>query len=202
MGVKYVGRAAATSMTALHKPLTALVAATLLAGLAGAALAQGGSPGGPGGNADPPSDQAPANATERQAAAKERHEALQAARAAILDGFAANRSAILAEYRASLNATRAAFLDAKAEVLADCAEAREGFTNNTGSTESPEHAKCVADGLRPLAEQARADNKAARDLAISKLRAERDAGLSQWAKSLREANGHYQVRTGEAPAGA
>ncbi|MFA5862976.1 MAG: hypothetical protein WDA16_14890 [Candidatus Thermoplasmatota archaeon] len=71
--------------------------------------------------------------------------------------------------------------------------------NNTGSTESPQHAKCVADILKPLIDEARAANKAAREDAVAKLQAERAAGLSAWAKTFREANEHYQARTGEAP---
>lgn len=182
--------------------LTSMLALGLIMGLATTAVAQGQQPTtGPG--ADHPNDQAgQANATARQAAARERHQELQSARQTILDGFKANRSVILEEYRASLNATRADFLVKKDAVLTKCAEARGDFTNNTGATESPEHAKCVSDGLRPLAEQARADNRAARELAQGKLVQERAMGMSAWAKGLREANAHYQARTGEPPARA
>lgn len=188
-----------------RKILTTMLALGLVVGLATAALAQGQGQQpttGPGANTDNQSNQtAQTNATLRQEAAQERYQALQAARGSILTGFNENRTKILEEYRASLNATRTQFLADKAEVIEACNATRAEFTNNTGSTESPEHAKCVADGLAPLIEEARAANKAARELATSKLQTERAAGLSAWAKTLREANDRYQARTGQ-PAGA
>lgn len=177
-----------------------MLALGLVIGLATTAFAQGQQPStGPGTNTDHQNGNVPANATARQQAAQDRYQALADARASIVHGFSENRSTILAEYRASLNETRATFLAGKDAVLAQCNETRSGFTNNTGSTESPEHAKCVADGVKALADQARADNKAARELAQSKLQTERAKGLSEWAKTLRQANEHYQARTGEAP---
>ena len=105
----------------------------------------------------------------RRTAAEERRAELQAARTAALDGFHANRTAALDAYHAAINATRTAFLAAKADVLADCAEQRN-------ATEGNETAKCVKDGLKPLIEQARADHKAAREaLKASLLDARRDA---------------------------
>lgn len=135
--------------------------------------------------------QAPDDHVSRAEAAKARHDEMAAARAAILDGFHANRSAILDAYHASLNATRASFLENKSAVLERCGESR-----------SNETAKCVTDGLKPLIEKARAEHKAARELALDKLREQRALGMAAWAKAFREANEHYRARTGDAAPGA
>lgn len=177
--------------------LIAILSLGLVAAAAVPALAQPGA--GAGNAADHQNETGRQNATARHEAAMARHDELMAARQAVLESFKENRSAVLAEYRASLNATRTAFIEAKADVLEACNLTRAAFTNNSNSTDAPDHAKCVSDGLKPLIEEARAANKAAREEALSKLQALRASGLSAWAKSLREANEHYRARTGEAP---
>lgn len=156
------------------RTIAVVIALGLVLGAASTALAQG-----------------QGAAEERQQAAKERRENLTSAREAVLDAFKANRTAILDAYHASLNATRASFLENKSAVLARC-----------GETRANESAKCVSDGLRPLVEKARAENKAARELALEKLREARAQGMAAWAKSLREANERYRARTGDAAPGA
>lgn len=170
-----------------HRTLVLVVALGLVLGAATTALAQAGQ----------------GSAAERQQAAKERRENLTAAREAILDAFRANRSAILEDYRESLNATRQSFLENKSLVLERCDQTRQQSANNSGSNgTAPDHAKCVQDGLQPLIEKARAENRAAREEAQEKLREERQKGLSAWARTLREANERYRARTGENAPGA
>lgn len=170
-----------------HRTLAIVLVLGLVLGAATTALAQAGQ----------------GAAAERQQAARERRENLTAAREAILDAFRANRTAVLDAYHASLNATRASFLENKSLVLERCNQTRQQFANNSASNgTAPDHASCVQDGLQPLIEKARAENKAARELAQEKLREERQKGLSAWAKTLREANERYRQRTGDAAPGA
>ena len=168
--------------------VAALVAAAIVLGTAGAALAQG------------PLSESPAN--ERPQAAQERRVALEAARAAVLDAFRENRSLVLEEYRASLAATRASYLENKTLVLQACDETRAAFANNSGGDGAPEHAKCVQDGLKPLIEKARAEMQSAREHAKERLAELRQHGLSEWAKSRQQADARYQARAGEAAPGA
>ncbi|HET6405823.1 MAG TPA: hypothetical protein VFH78_14360 [Candidatus Thermoplasmatota archaeon] len=183
------------------RTLLALAAIGLLVAAAAPAIAQAPPPQTPGGGGGAAGQDAAAKGAERQQAAQERVAALQAARQAILDGFKANRSAILSEYLATLNATRERFLAEKANVLAACNETRAQSTNASETQEAPDHATCVSDGLRPLIEEARAANAAARELALSKLQEERAKGMQSWAQTLRAENERYQARTGQ-PAGA
>lgn len=186
--------------------LYVLLAVGLVAATAATAFAQGQQPTSTptgGSQAGQAQNQTTAqNGTERQQAAQERVAALTAAREAILAGFKANRSAILAEYQASLNATRQTFLAEKQKVIEACNETRQAFTNASETQEAPDHAECVKTGLAPLIEEARASNAAARELALGKLQQERAKGMQGWAQTLRAENDRYQARTGQAPGGA
>lgn len=167
-----------------HRTLAIVVSLGLVLGAASTALAQAGRDAG----------------AERQQAAKERRENLTAAREAILDAFRANRTAILDAYHASLNATRASFPENKTLVLLRCDEARAPA--NGSAPNGTDRRQCVRDGLKPLIEKARGENRAARELALEKLREERHKGMTAWAKALREANERFRQRTGEAAPGA
>lgn len=129
-------------------------------------------------------------ADARRAAAEERRAELTAARQAALDGFHANRTAALDAYHAAINATRTAFLAAKAEVLADCAEQR----NSTGN--SSEMSKCVRDGLQPLIDQARADHKAAREAFVASLLEARRGAIEGFAAAKARADARAAAREG------
>lgn len=169
-----------------------LVALAILVAAAGTAVANGPPSGTPGADGAHDESQAhggnetagdDANASERGQAMRERYQALAAARRAALDGFHENRTRILDEYRASLNATRASFLENKTAVLEAC---RAEHADN-----SSEGAQCVRDGLKPLIEKARADNKAAREKALADLAAARDASIAGFRHAKADADARY-----------
>lgn len=151
--------------------MTTLLAAAFLAVAAGAALAQ--PPSGPG--------------ADRAAAMEE----MRAARNESLQQFHANRTAAIEEYRATINATRTSFLENKTRVIDECNAARNATADDNNSA----YAKCVSDGLKPLIEQARAAHKAARETALEKLLAAREA-----AKAAFMAH-RDQIRASHAPSG-
>ena len=175
-----------------------LVLALVVAAAAGTALAQPGAAGretgddhraAGKGNATGNETHERVNGTARAEAAKARHDELKAARNASLASFHENRTAALQAYHAAHNATKASFLENKTKVVEGCKAARnESRAAGNASAES----KCVRDGLKPLAEKARAEHEAAREAFLDALREARQAALD----AFRAAKAHADARHG------
>ncbi len=141
-------------------------------------------------------------AEDRRAAQEARRDELKASRATILEQFKANRTTIIAEYHEALNATKVAFMAHKADVQASCNATRQQSTGNADNESGmPEHAQCMREGLAPYIQEARASNQAARENARASLVEARAHGMSEWAKSLREANARHAPDGRQTPSG-
>lgn len=182
-----------------HGLLMTLVAALLVAAAAGTALAQPGGPGGRAagdehrgegrGNATGNETDERGNGTARGEAMKARAAELRAARNASLASFHENRTAAIEAFREAHNATKASFLENKTRVIEACHAARN---ESRAAGNASDASKCIRDGLKPLAEKARAEHEAAREAFHDALREARQAAMG----SFRAAKAHADARHG------